>query len=367
MGELAERPERQCSLREQAEHVLETTGYDPLAIQTVQQDVLHYLNSMLIDAALDRSIVLGYGRLGLLARRRLPGWPADPPRIDGATVLVTGAASGVGLATACGFARLGATVHALARDSARARQAVAEIRAAVPGAGAVAEACDLSSLRAVRGFAEELSAREARLDVLVNNAGVMPPARNRTVDGHELMFATHVLAPVGLTTLFARNAGGLGRVINVSSGGMYTQSLPGNGDWESEHTSYSPKRLYARTKREQVVVTEMLAERLRDRGVVVHAMHPGWVDTPGVAGAMPTFRTLTGPILRTAEEGADTIVWLGAAPEARRETGLFWHDRRPRPTRYRIGPGSSGDDDTYRERLWDYCEAALARAGIESL
>ena len=315
-----------------------------------------------IDSALDRSVVLGYGRLGLLARRRLPGWPADPPRIDGQAVLVTGAASGLGLATACGFARLGATVHALARDPRRAEQAAAAVRASVPGASAVAQACDLSSLAAVKSFAEEFAAREPRLDVLVNNAGVMPAERTRTVDGHELMFATHVLAPLALSTLLA---GLLGRVINVSSGGMYTQSLP-HGDWESDHTAYGPKKLYARTKREQVAITELMADRLRDRGVVVHAMHPGWADTEGVRRSMPTFRTITGPIIRTAREGADTIVWLGAAPEAMRETGLFWHDRRPRPTHYRLRP-SPGASERGRDELWAYCEAALAAAGIGPL
>ena len=187
---------------------------------------VHYLNSMLIDDALDRTIVLGYGRIGLLARRRLPGWPADPPRIDGAAVLVTGAASGLGLAAACAFARLGATVHALARNTERAEEAGGQIAAAVPGADVRPHACDLSSLEAVKSFAEEFVIRESRLDVLVNNAGVMPPERTRSADGHELMFATHVLAPVALTTLLARSALGLGRVINVSSGGMYTQSLP---------------------------------------------------------------------------------------------------------------------------------------------
>ena len=114
----------------------------------------YYLYNM-IDTALDRSVVLGYGRIGLLARRRLPGWPADPPRIDGAAVLVTGAASGLGLAAACGFARLGATVHALARNTERAAEAVAQIAAAVPGADARPHACDLCSLAAVKSFAEE--------------------------------------------------------------------------------------------------------------------------------------------------------------------------------------------------------------------
>jgi dehydrogenase/reductase SDR family protein 12 len=317
---------------------------------------------MLIDAALDRTIVLGYGRIGLLARRRLPGWPADPPRIDGAAVLVTGAASGLGLAAAGGFARLGATVHALARNTERAEEAVAQIADAVPGADARPHACDLSSLAAVKSFAEEFVAREPRFDVLVNNAGVMPSERRRSIDGHELMFATHVLAPLALTMLLVP-----GRVINVSSGGMYTQSLPNDGDWESDRTPYSPKKLYARTKREEVTITEMLAERLRNRGVVVHAMHPGWADTEGLARAMPSFRKAIRPIIRNADEGADTIVWLGAAPEPARTTGLFWHDRRPRPTHYRIGPAHSDDDAHAREELWAYCEAALRDAGIESL
>jgi NAD(P)-dependent dehydrogenase (short-subunit alcohol dehydrogenase family) len=200
--------------------------------------------------------------------------------------------------------------------------------------------------------------------VLVNNAGVMPDERTLSPDGHELMFATHVLAPLALTTLLAEplGRGAPGRVINVSSGGMYGQALPAP-DWESERTRYSPKLLYARTKREQIVITELMAERLRGRGVVVHAMHPGWADTEGVRRWMPVFRKLTGPIIRTPDQGADTIVWLGAAPEAAERTGLFWHDRTPRPTHYRLG--ASPDSGAAREALWSYAVDALAAAGID--
>ncbi|HKO28926.1 MAG TPA: SDR family NAD(P)-dependent oxidoreductase [Solirubrobacteraceae bacterium] len=320
----------------------------------------------MIDTVLDRSIALGYGNAGLLVRRRLPGWPADPPRIDGATVLVTGAASGLGLASAIGFARLGATVHALARSEPRALEAVARITAAVPGADARPTSCDVSDLNALRVFAGQFAEREPHLEVLVNNAGVMPDDRTASADGHELMFATHVLAPLGLTAGLAPSLerSAPARVINVSSGGMYGQALP-VGDWESVRTTYNPKKLYARTKREEVMVTEFLAERLRDRGIIVHAMHPGWADTEGVRRWMPVFRKMTRPIIRSPDQGADTIVWLGAAPEPLRETGLFWQDRRPRPTHYRLGasPGSESD----REALWGYCVDVLNEAGIDGL
>jgi len=325
----------------------------------------YYLYAM-IDALLDRSIVLGYGRVGLLVRRRLPGWPADPPRMDGAVVLVTGAASGLGLASAIGFARLGATVYALARDEPRAREAVARILNAEPGAAVLAAGCDLSSLEAICAFSERFIVAEPRLDVLVNNAGVMPAERTTSVDGHELMFVTHVLAPLALTTrlLGPLTRGAPSRVINVSSGGMYTQSLP-VGDWESEEIEYSPEKFYARTKREEVEVTALIAERMLEHGVAVHAMHPGWSDTEGLRRSMPAFRAAVRPIVRTVDEGADTIVWLGAAPEALSRTGLFWHDRRPRPTHHRLG--ASPDSDEHRQALWRYCEQALADAGIARL
>jgi dehydrogenase/reductase SDR family member 12 len=99
--------------------------------------------------------------------------------------------------------------------------------------------------------------------------------------------------------------------------------------------------------------------------VVVHAMHPGWSDTEGIQRSMPGFRRLTRPILRSPEQGADTIVWLGAAPEPLTATGLFWHDRRRRPTHYRLG--ARPDSEADRAALWRYCELALAAAAIGEL
>jgi dehydrogenase/reductase SDR family protein 12 len=97
------------------------------------------------------------------------------------------------------------------------------------------------------------------------------------------------------------------------------------------------------------VLTEAWAEQLRDKGVVVHAMHPGWADTPGVAGSLPAFHAVTRRFLRTAEEGADTITWLAAAPEVAGVTGLFWLDREPHPTTVLPGTDVSPGE---RQRLW---------------
>ena len=127
----------------------------------------------MLDTLLDRTIAPGYGKLGLVLRRRLPGWPADPPRMDGQVVLVTGAASGLGLAAAQGFASLGATVLAVARNEQRAKDAETALSGDVRGV-----ACDVSSVAALRELAEGVE----RLDVLVNNAGVMPGERSRSVD-----------------------------------------------------------------------------------------------------------------------------------------------------------------------------------------
>jgi NAD(P)-dependent dehydrogenase (short-subunit alcohol dehydrogenase family) len=316
-----------------------------------------------IDTALDRSIALGYGNLGFELRRRLADWPPDPPRMEGKVVLVTGAASGIGLAACVGFARLGASVRPLARTQRRAEDAVAQITEAVPSADVRPVSCDVSSLREVCAFAERFRDQEPRLDVLVNNAGTMPDHRTYSAEGHELMFATHVLAPfaliAGLRDLLQRSAPA--RVINVSSGGMYAQSLP-SGDLESERVGYGPTKLYARTKREQVVITEQWAQRLRGTGVNVHAMHPGWVDTKGVRQWLPVFRTVTRSIIRDSEQGADTIVWLGGAPEALRSSGLFWHDRRSRPTHYPLGARDDSDSD--RRALWELCQSSLTSTGL---
>ena len=306
----------------------------------------------LIDAVLDISVVGGYTKLGYRIRQR--AWKSRLHRMDGKLVLVTGATSGVGLAAAEGFARLGAGVRILARNAQRGERARAEIVAQSGNSDVEVGICDLSDLAAVRRFAQRFREQESRLDVLVNNAGALLGERTLSADGIELTFATNVLGPFLLTEmltgLLQRSAPA--RIINVSSGGMYTQRLHVD-DLQTARERFDGPVAYARTKRIEVILTELWAERLENTGVVVHAMHPGWADTPGLAGSLPHFYRLTRRLLRTPQEGADTIVWLGAGAEPARSSGDFWHDRRRRPTHRVPWTRESAED---RERLWTECE-----------
>ncbi|MFB7719700.1 SDR family NAD(P)-dependent oxidoreductase [Nocardia sp. NPDC056100] len=301
-----------------------------------------------VDDVLDRTVVLGYGRTGFALRSRT--WPPLPPQaLRGRTAMVTGANSGIGKAIAAGLAELGAAVTLLVRDEQRGAEAAAEIAAAGSGPQPRVERCDISDLADVHRFATDFAERNEHLDVLVHNAGVLPATRTESPQGHEICLATHVLGPLLLTERLAPVMAG-GRVILVSSGGMYTQPLP-TEDFEYKTGEYRGATAYARTKRMQVALLPKLSDRYAAEGISVHGMHPGWVDTPGVATSLPRFRTLTRPLLRTPAEGADTAIWLAATEVP---SGRFWHDRRARPEHYLR---RTRESDADRERLWRYCAA----------
>ena len=205
------------------------------------------------------------------------------------------------------------------------------------------------------GSSPSASASEVpRLDVLVNNAGALLGERTLSVDGIELTFATNVLGPFLLTNLLTPllKKSAPARIVNVSSGGMYTQRIHVE-DLQSAHGEFDGATAYARTKRAQVILTEQWAERLKGsgRGGSRDASRLG--GHPGPQSSLPRFYGATRRLLRTPQEGADTIVWLGAAPEPARCSGGFWHDRRERPTHRVPWTRESAAD---RDRLWAECE-----------
>ncbi len=307
----------------------------------------------LVDDVMELAVVPSFTDVGYRVRRALFDWQdLIDLRMDGRVVAVTGATSGLGLASVRMLARQGASLRLLVRDRAKGERLAAEL-----GGDARALVVDMSDLSSVRRVVDEMVTSGERLDVLVNNAGALLTERRVSTDGFEMTFATTVLGPFvltnGLVPLLERGGDvGRGRVINVASGGMYLERLHLD-DLQMEREPYRGSVAYARAKRAQVLLTQEWAQRLRDRGIVVHAMHPGWADTPGVEASLPTFRTILGPFLRSPEQGADTIVWLAAAPEAARSTGRFWLDRRPRPIDRLPRTRATAEE---RAQLWEACE-----------
>ena len=287
------------------------------------------------DDLLDTTIFFSFTRLGHAARRRR--WPTAERDMSGQVCLVTGANAGLGYEVAHGLAQRGAVVHMLCRNRERGLSAQQAIRQESGNDDVHLHLVDLSDQASIRAFAAEWAARQ--IDVLVNNAGVLLPERRESVDGIELTLATNVLGYFLLTELLLphlRGADGA-RVINVTSGGMYTARLHPD-DLQFRTRPFNGTQAYAEAKRGNVVMTALWAKEWAGSGIAVHAVHPGWAATPGVAQSLPGFNRLMGPLLRTPAQGADGILWLCVTPELAAPGGQLWFDRRVRPTQ-RFGQG----------------------------
>jgi dehydrogenase/reductase SDR family member 12 len=321
------------------------------------------------DAILEASAAGSFSRLGYEVRSRLLPEFTDgrERRLDGRTVLITGATSGIGLAAAVALAGLGANVQLLARSAERAERATRCIAAAArPGSagprGTIGFGlADLDDLESVRKFAARFRDSHDRLDVLIHNAGAMHARYQRTADGTERTVAGQVVAPFALTELLfgllSRSAPA--RVLTVSSGGIYAKPVD-VAALDAGQAGYRGVAAYALAKRAQVALSAEWAARTAGSGVAFHAMHPGWVRTPGIAASLPAFSRLLGPALRTPDQGADTIVWLASADRALLGSGGFWHDRRRRPV-YRF-PGARPGPPGAGGMLWDWIAARAAQA-----
>ncbi|MGA7988911.1 MAG: SDR family NAD(P)-dependent oxidoreductase [Candidatus Dormiibacterota bacterium] len=313
-----------------------------------------------VDRALEASVAGSFTRIGPAVRSRLFGWePLAAHRIDGKISVVTGATSGLGLATATELARLGSRVVLLVRDTERGRAVGREITAATGSNDVTVVEADMGDIGSVRRAAESLR-RLPGIDVLIHNAGALSRTRQVSPQGIEQTVAAQLIGPFLLTHLVgAQLRNRPSRVIFVTSGGMYTEPLHVDA-LEMSADVYDGVTAYARVKRAQVSLVERWAPQLNRLAITIAAMHPGWADTPGVRTSLPTFGRVVGPLLRTPSEGADTIVWLASAPGAGTPPGSLWLDRRQRSP-HRLGRTRRSDTAAERARLWTFC---CERSGI---
>lgn len=316
----------------------------------------------LFNSLMDRLILpgaLGFTRFGYECRKR--NWTTTDISMEGQTVVITGATSGLGLSTAHSLAKFGARIVMVGRDPKKAKSAQAEVAVASGNHNISVQLSDLSLMSDVRDLAARLLDTEDAIHVLINNAAILPAKRELTVEGLEQTFATDLLSPYLLTELLLPRlrASIPARIINVLSGGMYLSGLAVD-DLEYEHGVFDGSRAYARAKRALMVMTEQWAVELADCGIAVNAMHPGWADTPGVEDSLPAFHRMMRTLLRTPEQGADTIVWLASDPAAQEFSGGFYLDREPHVTT--VFPFTGGDTDL-RLELRAKLEEYRARSG----
>jgi NAD(P)-dependent dehydrogenase (short-subunit alcohol dehydrogenase family) len=254
------------------------------------------------------------------------------------TALVTGATTGLGLETARALASVGATVVLGARTEEKAEAAKATILEQVPGAALEHVLVDLTSLASVREAAANLLARHDRLDVLVNNAGVMFTPFERTADGFELQFGTNHLGHFLLTALLmpAITKAAPSRIVNLSSGGHRASDILWD-DPNYQTRPYDKFEAYGQSKTANILFTRELERRFGPVGVHAYAVHPGMIvtelgrhmtrdDRHVLAEKFKASPTGAAPQYKTVEQGAATSVWAATAPELDGAGGAYLAD-----------------------------------------
>ena len=273
--------------------------------------------------------------------------------MGGKTVLITGSTSGIGKATAVALAAMGADVVVVGRNPERGEAALEEIKDQSHNESVELMLADLSVQGEVRRLAEEFLERHDRLDVLVNNAGLVQSKRTETSDGIETTFAINHLAPFLLTNLLLERLekSAPSRVITVSSEAQRW----GNVDFEDlqSRRKYRGFPVYGMTKLANIMFTYELAERLKGTGVTANCLHPGSVGTnfgKNNRGPMALFFRVAKPFMRSPEQGADTLIWLASSPEVDGVSGKYFSDREE------IEAKKVAYDPAARRTLWEISE-----------
>ena len=271
------------------------------------------------------------------------------PSLQGKIVVVTGASSGIGKASAAGIAALGAHTVLVSRTAQRGREAMDDIARRTPGASLDLMVADLSTAAAVRGLADDFMRRYDRLDVLFNNAGVLTGRRRETSEGFEVGFFVNYLSYYLLTgLLFARlRASAPSRILNMSSS-SHSRGVIDFDDLEMRH-HYRGWQQYANTKLMSMVFTYALARRLQGTGVTANCLHPGVIHTNLLRNFSSLLNLLFHALQRffkQPDDGADTPVYLASSPEVEGVSGKYF--------RYRSVTGTTAESNDRRvqDHLW---------------
>jgi NAD(P)-dependent dehydrogenase (short-subunit alcohol dehydrogenase family) len=272
--------------------------------------------------------------------------------MEGKVVLITGGTSGIGKAAATALAAMGAEVVVTGRNKERGEKAVGEIRRGSGSEKVSLMFADLAVQAEVRELAEGFKERHERLDVLVNNAGLIQSKHTETPDGIELTLTVNHLAPFLLTNLLLEvlKRSTPSRIITVSSEARRNAKIDFD-DLQSQRR-YRAFPVYGMTKLANILFTYELAERLRGTGVVANCVHPGGVNSNfgnnNRSLGLLLFRAFK-PFMRTPEQGADTIIYLASSPEASGMSGKYLTDRKE------VSPAQPRDE-ALQKRLWEVSE-----------
>jgi NAD(P)-dependent dehydrogenase (short-subunit alcohol dehydrogenase family) len=283
--------------------------------------------------------------------------------VAGKRVLITGATNGIGLAAAIELARRGGQLTLVARSQDRAADAVRRIQPAGGGARVDVLLADLSSQASIRRLATEVLAKYPSIQVLINNAGAIYGRRQLSPDGIELTWAVNHLAPFLLTTLLLDRlkASAPARIVTTSSGAHEGARIP--FDDLSAERSYGGSGFsrYGETKLANILFTVELARRLAGTGVIANCFHPGFVATGfnrNNGALMRVGMAISRPFARSAEKGADTLVWLVDSDEAGETSGGYFFDRR------RVTPSVAAQDGETARRLWQLSEEQITGSAV---
>jgi NAD(P)-dependent dehydrogenase (short-subunit alcohol dehydrogenase family) len=275
--------------------------------------------------------------------------------MQGKRVLITGASSGIGKATALGLARQGAAVVMVARDEQRGRRALEDVKRRSGSDDIELLIADLSTRDAIRALAAEVRERYDRVDVLINNAAILTGTRRTTPEGFEMQFFVNHVAYYMLTCLLAGllRESAPARIVNVASTAHQNGEV-NLDDLGSEESAYSGWQAYANTKLMNVLFTYELARRLEGSGITANCVHPGVIHTNllnNYSWVLSRMFHALQVFFKKPAEGADTPVYLAADPAVAGTSGRYFARREPADTLE-----ISYDRDLQR-RLWDATEA----------